>query len=195
MIFHPMILPSLAMIILLTIPSYVSFSIPAQARRLIVGLVFINTCVGPMLVILLMKRIGLISDIFLDSRSERLYPILVSVLFYLFTWYLFRQANIPSLLNHFIVGATSLVLIGLIVTNFWKISLHMMSMGGFTGYMIALSMILDYEMPMLIIGSILVSGMLGSARIKLNAHNPAQVYVGWITGIAIMLMVIFYLRG
>ncbi|MFW5687663.1 MAG: hypothetical protein ACOCXV_01935, partial [Bacteroidota bacterium] len=117
MVFHPMILPSLALIIVLTIPSYVSFSIPVRARGLIIGLVFINTCLAPMLVILLMKRFGLISDLILDNRSDRIYPMLVSVMFYFFTWYLFTQANLPSLLISFVIGATSLVLIGLIVTN------------------------------------------------------------------------------
>ncbi len=193
--FHPMILPSLAVIILFAIPSYVSYSTPVLARRMIVGLVFLNTCIAPMLIILLMKRLGLISDLLLQNRNDRIYPIMVSVFFYLFTYYLFRQANMPSLLNYFIMGATLLVLLGFVITFYWKISLHMMSMGGFTGYLIAVSLILGYEMPMLIIGSIIMSGMLGSARIKLNAHNPTQVYVGYLTGILLMLVLFLYLKA
>lgn len=195
MAFHPMIMPTLAVLILFAIPSYVSFSTPAMARRLIVGLVFINTCIAPFLVILLMKKTGLIKDFYLQDRNDRVYPIMVSVFFYLFTYYLFRQANLPSLLNYFVMGATLLVLLGFVITFYWKISLHMMSMGGFTGYLIAVSIILGYELHMLIVGSILISGLVGSARIRLNAHNQSQVYVGFITGILLMLLLFFYLRG
>ena len=195
MAFHPMIMPTLAVLIVFSIPSYVSFSIPTSARRLITGLVFLNTCIAPFLVILVMKKTGLIKDFYLQDRNERVYPIMVSVFFYLFTYYLFRQAHLPSLLNYFVMGATLLVLLGFVITFYWKISLHMMSMGGFTGYLIAVSLILGYELHMLIIGSVLVSGLVGSARIKLNAHNPSQVYVGFVTGILLMLLLFFYLRG
>ncbi len=193
--FHPMIMPALAVLILFSIPSYVAYSTPATGRRLIVGLVFLNTCIAPFLVILLMKKTGLIKDFLLQDRNERIYPMLVSVFFYLFTYYLFRQANLPSLLNYFIMGATLLVLLGFVITFYWKISLHMMSMGGFTGYLIAISLILGYELHAFIVGSILVSGLVGSARIRLNVHNQSQVYAGFITGILIMLLLFFYLRA
>ncbi len=195
MIFHPMIMPTLAVAILFAIPSYVSFSTPVGVRRLIIGLVFANTCIAPFLVILLMKKTGLISDVMLNNRSERVYPIMVSAFFYLFTYYLFRQANLPSLLNYFIMGATLLVLLGFVITFYWKISLHMISMGGFTAYLIVLSFLLGYEMHLMIIASILASGILGSARLKLNAHKPSQVYAGYLTGIVVMFVLFYYLRG
>jgi len=71
----------------------------------------------------------------------------------------------------------------------------MMSMGGFTGYLIAVSMALRYDIPLLIIASILISGYLGTARIQLNAHNPPQVYAGYITGVLVMLLLFFYFRS
>lgn len=193
--FHPMILPTLAIIIVFSIPSFVAYSVPLGARRLIIGLVFINTCVAPFLIILLMKKLGLISDYSLPNRSERVYPIMVSAFFYMFTYYLFRQANLPSLINFFVMGATILVLIGFVVTFYWKISLHMISIGGFTAFLMAVSFLLGYSMPMLIVVSILMSGVLGSARLKLEAHNPAQVYMGWITGFGVMLLLFFYLSS
>jgi len=183
------------MVILFSIPSYVAFSVSAQAQRLIIIIVFINTCVAPLLSILFLKRIGMISDIMLDERADRIYPVLITTLFYFFTWYLFRQANLPSLMIYFIVSATILTLIGFVITFYWKISIHMMSMGGFTGFLIAVSMALRYDLPLLIIASILISGFLGTARIKLNAHNPPQVYAGYLTGVLVMLLLFFYFRS
>lgn len=194
-IFHPLVLPTFGISILLFIPSYIALSIPLTARRLIIGLVFVNTFIAPLLIIFLMKKIGIIKDFSLREKQERIYPTLVSTLFYLFTYYLFRQANLPSALGYFIAGATFVVLAGFMVSFYWKISFHMLSMGGFTAYLISISLLLGHEMPLLILASILISGLLGSARILLNAHTPAQVYAGYITGAGIMLLLFFWLQG
>jgi len=194
-VFHPLLMPTLAVIILFLIPSYITLSLPPQARKLIVGLVFANTCVAPILIIFLMKKTGLISHVSLNERADRIYPTLVSVFFYFFTYYLFRQANLPSLLHFFIMGAGIVVLVGFVVSLYWKISFHLLSMGGFTGFLVVLSLFLQYEMPLLIVSVIILSGVLGSARIKLNAHSPSQVYTGYLTGIMIMMLLFFYLRS
>jgi hypothetical protein len=194
MTFHPMIIPTLAVIILFSIPGYISFSTPVQVRRIVIGLVFINTCIAPFLIILLMKKAKIITDIMLNERLERIYPTVASAFFYLFTYYLIRQANLTFMLSYFIMGATILVLIGFMVTYFWKISFHMLSIGGFTGFLISISMLLGHNMPFLIVSVILISGMLGSARIILNAHSPSQVYVGYLTGIAVMMILFLGMR-
>ncbi len=156
-------------------------------------MVFFNTCIAPLTTMLLMKRMKIIPDLLLFERLDRIYPTIVSAFFYLFTYYLFRQANLPALLSYFIMGATLLVVVGFVVTYFWKISFHLMSMGGFTGFLIAVSLLLDYPLHLLIILAILISGLLGAARIQLNAHKPSQVYAGFLTGIAVMLSLFFWL--
>ncbi len=194
-VFHPLVLPTFAISILLFIPSYIAFSIPLVARRLIIGLVFVNTFIVPILVIVLMKKSGIIQDINLREKKERIYPTLVSAFFYLFTYYLFRQANLPSVLGNFIAGATCVVLVGFMISFYWKISFHMLSMGGFTAFLISISLFLGYEMHLLILASILTTGLLGTARLKLNSHTPAQVYTGFIIGAGIMITLFFWLQG
>jgi hypothetical protein len=195
MILHPMILPSLAVFILYAFPSYISFSTPMQARRIIIALVFANTCIAPFLLIMLMKKLGLINSTLLEDREERVYPTLVTLFFYFFTLYLFRQANLSSLLIYFFAGATAILLMAFVINLFWKISFHMMSMGGFTAFLFSISLILQLEMPYLIISAVIASGLLGTSRIKLEAHNPPQVYTGWITGFLIMMITMLYIRG
>ncbi len=186
-IFHPLLMPTLGVIILFSLSTYISFSLSTQAKRLIVFIVFVNTAIAPMFVILFFKKIGYIKNILLNERSDRIYPTTITLFLYMFTYYLFRESNLPYLLNFFIIGATFLTFIGLIITLFWKISIHMMSMGGLTGFLICISLVLTYEIPLLILLSILISGLLGTARIKLNAHNPPQVYAGFLMGVSVML--------
>ncbi|MFP4288700.1 MAG: hypothetical protein ACLFQS_05545 [Bacteroidales bacterium] len=194
-ILHPLILPGLGMLIIFSIDSYITFSIPEKAQNLIVLIVFVNTGLAPLLTIYFLSRSQIISNVSLNSRKDRLIPNLVSVMFYLFTLYLFMQAKLPSFVIHFMAAAVVLTFSGFIITLFWKISIHMLSIGGMIGLLLSFSLLLQKEIPLIIVLSIVLAGALGSARIVLKAHTPPQVYTGFITGFAIMFSVIMLLSN
>lgn len=193
-VLHPLIIPTLGIIILFRLNTYINFAVAEQAKRFILIMVFVNTAVAPALATVLLKRSGLIKNVLLDERGERLFPLLMSALFYILTYYLLKQITLPSLIYYFVIGATLLVLICLIITFRWKISIHMMSMGGMTGFLIAASMLLRTDITVLIMLAILLSGFLGASRIRLNAHTPSQVYAGYALGLVVMLVLYAYLR-
>lgn len=193
-VLHPLIIPTLGIIILFRLNTYIGFAVAEQAKRFILIMVFVNTAVAPALATVLLKRSGVIKNVLLDERGERLFPLLMSALFYILTYYLLKQITLPSLIYYFVIGATLLVLICLIITFRWKISIHMMSMGGMTGFLIAASMLLRTDITVLIMLAILLSGFLGASRIRLNAHTPSQVYTGYVLGLVVMLVLYTYLR-
>lgn len=193
-IFHPLIMPCLSVLVLLSLNTYIAYALPGQARRLVLLIIFINTALAPMLVILFLKKAGVIQDVTLNERSERAYPMLVSSLFYLFTYYLFRQANLPGLFSFFVIASTLLVLKAFVITFYWKISIHMISMGGFTGFLIIVALVLRHDLDLLIVLTVVVSGLVGSSRIKLNAHTPSQVYAGYLMGVGVMVLLYAFLR-
>lgn len=194
-VLHPLILPTLGMIILFNLNTYLSYSIPGQAKKFILLIVFINSAIAPVLSILLLKRTGFIKDVMLDERSERMLPLLLSAIYFFITYYLLRKVALPSLLYFYIIGATVLVLLTLIITFRWKISIHMVSMGGFTGFLISLALLLHIDIDWLLILAFLASGLLGTARIKLNAHDLPQVFAGYAMGVGVMLILFLYLRA
>lgn len=191
--FHPLLIPTFGMILLFHLNTYISFSIPDPAKRFILVILFVNTAVAPVLFLFLFKRTGFISNVLLDDRQERLLPLFVSSLFFILTYFLFKQVSLPSLINYFIMGATLLVLICLMITFGWKISLHAASMGGLTGFLITSSLLLKADLSWLIMLSVLVSGFVASSRIFLQAHTPAQVYAGFLLGIFVMFTLYAYL--
>ncbi len=193
-VLHPLIIPTIGIIILFRLNTYISFAVADQAKRFILIMVFINTAVAPALATVLLRRSGVIKNVLLDERGERLFPLLVSALFYILTYYLLKQITLPSLIYYFVIGATLLVLICLIITFRWKISIHMMSMGGMTGFLIATSLLLRTDITVLIMLAILLSGFVGASRIRLNAHTPMQVYAGYALGFVVMLVLYTYLR-
>jgi hypothetical protein len=194
-VLHPLILPTLGMIILFNLNTYLSYSIPGQAKKFILLIVFINSAIAPVLSILLLKKTGFIKDVMLDERSERMLPLLLSAIYFFITYYLLRKVALPSLLYFYIIGATVLVLLTLIITFRWKISIHMVSMGGFTGFLISLALLLHIDIDWLLILTFLASGLLGTARIKLNAHDLPQVFAGYAMGVGVMLILFLYLRA
>ena len=96
------------------------------------------------------------------------------------------------LIRRFLVAAIGCALIGLIITPFWKISLHMISMGGLLALLCALQTAgLGQLYPLLLI-FILLTGLLGSARLWFGSHNLAQVAAGFVTGFTVALLLIIF---
>ena len=191
-IFHPLLIPTLGIFILFQINSFLSFAINHDARRFILLIVFINTAIAPVFAVWIMKKTGYVKDFMLTERNERVLPLLVTSVLFFMTYYLLRQISLPSLVYFFIMSATLLVMLTLIISFVWKISIHMVSLGGFTGFLIIASLFLRVDIAWLIIIAFLASGCTGTARLILKAHSPAQVYTGYLLGMITMLGLYFY---
>lgn len=92
------------------------------------------------------------------------------------------KINTPRWIIFLMGGATVALLVTMLVTLRWKISAHATGMGGLIGgtmiVMRLYQLLPSYELMLLIV----LAGMLGSARLYLKAHTPAQVYVGFLNG-------------
>ena len=89
-----------------------------------------------------------------------------------------------------IIGAIIILLIAHLVTLKWKISAHMIGIGGLTGVMIGLSQRFSIDHFWIILFLILTSGLIGFARLKIKAHTYQQVYAGFILGLFIQWSII-----
>ncbi len=192
-LFHPLIIPTLGIFILFQLNTYVSFSVSPEARRFIIVMVFVNTALAPVLAILVLKRLGYISDLMLDDRGERILPLLFSAVMFFMTYYLLRQLTLPSMIYFYVMGASLLVLLTLLISFAWKISIHMISLGGLTGLLVVTSILVNVDVSLLIIAAFLVSGLTAAARIHLRAHSPSQVYAGYLLGLSVMWLLFVYL--
>lgn len=65
-----------------------------------------------------------------------------------------------------------------------------MGIGGLLGGLSGIAIRLNLDFTAMIIYGLIVSGLLGFARLKLNAHKPFQVYTGFLLGFFVMLTVI-----
>lgn len=129
----------------------------------------------------------------MQTSRERLWPLVITALFnYLGLW-LLKKMGLSGVLQIFILGTLIALFVAAVITVFWKISLHMMGIGGVTGVILALGLRYNLDITFLLGFLILASGLTGSSRLYLGAHTPAQIYVGYFLGVGVICgAVLFY---
>ena len=192
-IFHPIFLPLYSLILLFDLKSCFSFELIFKARLMLMAFVAITTIVFPLSIILLMKHQGFIHSFQMDERKERKFPYLITAIFYLLTYNMFRQLQLPNIYTFYMMGATLLIIIVVIINLWWKISTHMIGIGGVFGLITALAINLSLNLFFQIIVIALVAGIIGYARLKLNSHKPLEIYAGFLAGAFVMLCVFYFI--
>jgi len=184
---HPMFMPLLALhLTLLVLPS-LSFTL-SHNLLLIYGIIIFSTMVLPLVSIFWLMRKGKVSSLEMSNHKERSLPLFKAVIWMSFGYYLLQNLLFYTpILKAELLGAIIIILIAAIVSKFWKISLHLLGIGGVVGVFIALQ-IMHADFLYLLILFILLSGLLGVARIKQKAHNYAQVYAGFLVGVSVELI-------
>ncbi|MBC8320291.1 MAG: hypothetical protein H8E34_06195 [Bacteroidetes bacterium] len=191
-IFHPLLVPTYALLLLINLQTHTILALPVNYRYIIVVMVFLATFVIPSIIIFILLKAGKIKSLEMHSRQERILPmIIISVSFYV-TYYLFKQTAVSGLMSLFMIGATILALLSLIINYITKISLHMMAWGGLFGTFLGFAINFHYNLTSLLFIIILITGTIGAARLRLNVHTPAQVYSGFLLGTTVMIL-IFYM--
>jgi len=186
-ILHPMFMPLLALhLTLLVLPS-LAFTL-SHNLVLIYGILVFSTMILPLASIFWLMQKGKVSSLEMSNNKERPLPLFKTVIWMSFGYYLLQNLLFYTpILKAELLGAIIIILIAAIVSKFWKISLHLLGIGGVVGVFIALQ-IIHGDFLYLLLLFILLSGLLGVARIKQKAHNYAQVYAGFLVGLSVELI-------
>lgn len=184
---HPMFMPILALhLTLLVLPS-MAFTL-SQNLLLIYGILIFSTMVLPLISIFWLMQKGKVSSLEMSNHKERSLPLFKTVIWMSFGYYLLQNLLFYTpILKAELLGAILIILLAAIISKFWKISLHLLGIGGVVGVFIALQ-IMHGDFLYLLLLFILLSGLLGLARIKQKAHNYAQVYAGFLVGLSVELI-------
>ena len=191
-LFHPLLIPTYTIALFFALDVYFVTRIPGSVRFALAIIVFISTFIFPAILIFGLKRVGLIKDLHMHNKSERRIPILAMVIFYVFTFYLLNKMQWTRQFSIFTFGGSVLAFIALVVNYKWKISLHMIGNGAMLGLFLGLAFIGVPISVFYIALLAILNGFVGFARLRLNAHNQAQVYTGFITGVSVMLSLIYF---
>jgi hypothetical protein len=185
-LFQPLLMPSFLFLLLWAFAAPTLPSWDASSAVLVFGLVFLTTCLIPLISLLALKVSGNLSgSFFMKDRQQRIVPFVFISLYYVLTAYLFTSKLffVNELLIACITVVAALIVLLTLITFFWKISAHSMAMGGSVGVLVAVQM--HYTMASMLwplLGMVVLAGAVMTARLYLKAHDAAEVWVGFGVG-------------
>lgn len=186
---HPLLMPTYGLFLIFNSGSYLSYiNMNTQYLYLII---FASTFLFPLLFIPFFKAFNIIKSIEMETPQERIIPLSITLLIYYLTYSVLNKSALPQIFILFMLVSTTAVALTLLVSIKFKISAHMIGIGGLAGAAIAISFKLNTDLQLYIIALIFLSGLLGFARLKLNSHNPLQIYSGFILGTALSSAIIY----
>lgn len=151
-------------------------------------MLFLVTFLLPAINIYFFKVLGIISSFHMESRRERVMPfIFIAMIYGAVTYMMISRVGIywTDYFMRFFFIIDALVLVSMLITFFYKASIHALALGGIVGIFLPLNKISqDANMLYVTLGLIVVTGVTMSARLQLNAHTPREVLVGGLLGLA-----------
>ena len=187
-LFHPLIMPSLGLLILLNSGTYLSLLDPA-AKRAIMFVMALGTLVFPLMLFPILQYRNLAHKNRASSWEETLFPQLIILILYIITFVYFRRLPLSRSIQAYVLSV-NLTLVLLIIINLkYRISAHTAALGGLCGLILALIFLYETPLQGLLMLSILAAGIAGSARMALGNHW-SEVLTGFILGLGVVLVLI-----
>jgi hypothetical protein len=185
-VLHPLLLTTYLVIILsYYFPSMLM--IRKENRMIIIGLVFVFTFVLPAVNLVMLRAFGTIQSLTLQSRKERILPfVFISMFYVLFTFLFYFKLPFSANFEKLMMIVSALVVVSLLITLFYKISIHSIAMGGGIGILLPLNQVTE-QMSLLwpTAFTILATGLVMSSRLLLDAHTPREVMYGSVVGFVV----------
>lgn len=191
-LFHPLLIPTYLLLILFNSDTYMAYVLSDSLQLIILVTVLVLTCIMPILSSFLLLRKQGVKNLMMEEKQERNLPFFFTLLYYIACFYFLQKLPVPSFIKVLILAATFSIGVALLINFFWKISVHMIGMGGLTGALYSLSVILYGNFQMEILLAFILSGVVGSARLQKESHSPAQLYTGFIAGFMCEFIFISY---
>ncbi|MCC7502225.1 MAG: hypothetical protein IT229_06830 [Flavobacteriales bacterium] len=179
---HPLLMPVITLGVAFRLDPHLSYFIEPRSQLIILLMVGVMTVVFPLMSIALLWRSELVSGPTLPLREERTAPYVMTLFYHAMAYYLLRRNELDPVTFSLMIGGMVALLATLLINLQWKISAHMVGIGGLLGALTSLLLQHGTIVPLELAPFILVAGALGTARLLVSDHTPAQIYVGGAVG-------------
>ena len=190
-VLHPFLLPVYLMAVLLTMTTFAHYS--TQVKFYLMWVVALYAIVIPFLALGVLHSLGRISSFKVDNRRERWLPLAVGIVCYILCAITFAKIPSAIFLRKFMVAAACCEAMCLVVSLWWKISLHLTGMGAVVALLVVMNIVGVGNMLIPLMVAILAAGALASARLYLGCHNGTQVLAGFCGGFVVAMLAVLFL--
>jgi hypothetical protein len=189
---HPLFMPSYAFSLLMYTNPYINMMISDSTKNVVIIILSLFTIVLPILTAIILKQLRVIDSIYMKTTEERKWPFVFTLVWYYMAFQLLAKLYIPQSFLLLMLGAISAIGLSLIITLRWKVSIHMLGIGGLIGAIIGVSHRFQFDHSNLIMLLLIFAGLIGFARLKTHSHNYRQVYVGFLLGFLVEWISVLY---
>ena len=191
LLFHPLLMPTLTFLLLFRSEFYFSM-IGVQVKQYLLLIVFLSTCLLPAL------TIGLFHLNARYAMSEhgstyRVLPLVFSSIYYYMGYYMLGKVPVFPVYKLFVISLVLVIVLLMVVSMRWKISIHMAAMGTVAGTLLALALRLQHNISPELILVLLAAGLTGTSRMALGKNTLAQVAVGFGLGFVVLFLILLIL--
>ena len=179
-LFMPLYAP-LWVIVGLFLFTYLSL-LPWGYKIFLISTVYIFTIAIPTMGISLVRTVKNWTHLELSHREHRHMPYVLTLLSYSACLVLMTKINTAMFFRGVVMAALIAQVICVTVNAWWKVSTHMVGMGGLVGALNAFSILFGYNPVWPFCMLLLLSGLLGTSRMILRQHSLSQVLVGFMIG-------------
>ncbi len=163
-----------------------------QEKYFVLIQISVINVIVPVLFYLLLKSTGHVKSIMLSQVSERTVPLVLQCFLYIL---LVKRSIVITRypeLHFFFLGALFSTILALVFVLFKKKpSLHMVAISGFAIFVIGLNIHFQMHNPYWPALLILLSGIVASSRLEMNAHTSREILIGLFTGIMPQLLFLY----
>ncbi len=189
--FHPILMPTYAILLLFAFSPLFSEFMSIKQKTQIIKLAVVFTFLLPIFSVIILKKFKIVSSFYMENQKERKWPLLIAISSYYLLFRMFEFLYIHPIIIKLVLGAILILFLAVIISNFWKISLHMLGIGGVFGAFLAFQYLFGGKL-FLIILLLLCSGLVAYARINENAHTLKQVYLGFLVGTCAEFLIFYF---
>lgn len=199
-LFHPLLIVTYMLVLLLLINPYLFgvYSIGDKFSKLLILQVFLSTFFIPGFAVAMLRFTGLINSLEMKTKQERIGPYVITGMFYIWMFRNFLgNAQVPAAFSAFLLGAAIGLFIAFFINIFSKISAHAVGMGGLLAMVVITLLLFSHDTFLVNLGSggtyevsmywvlmltVLLAGLVGTCRLILQAHEPTDLYGGYLVG-------------
>ena len=186
-ILHPIFMPLLAFYLSISLFPSIGFVI-TNYLNYIYSVLVISSIILPLISIFVLIKSGRVESIEMTHHYERPTPLFRTAFLIGLGYFLIENTlALSPILKSELLGAIIIMILAALISKYWKISLHMLGIGGLFGILISLNLLFG-GMEKIIILTLLISGILGISRIKEKAHSYKQIYSGFILGASVEII-------
>lgn len=186
--------------LLIWVDPYIFGSYSMKKEVPLIMMVAFSSVVIPGIAIAMMKGLGLVKTMEMESHKERIIP-LIAVMVCYFSLYMFvnESMDIPDSMKIVTLGTCISLALSFMINTIYKISLHGVGVGAL--WIVAMYMTKSYATETRLIGIdgigyfelgmlsmfiiiTIIAGLVMTSRLVLKSHTKDEIYLGFILGMS-----------